>query len=107
MSEGEQLERLARRINWLDRYRRPLAISSAAVLTPLVVWWFHGWLPPNWPVAHLVMIAIGVAAFAWYGIETLYGFLIALWETDYAKLTRPAGLPRAEIVRRIRGGGRK
>lgn len=97
---SEQLERLARRINWLDRYRRPLSILAAAIASPLVLWWSTGWLPSYWPGAHMVGIAITIAVFAWYGIETFLGFLIALWETDYSKLTRPPGLPRAELLRR-------
>lgn len=101
MSEvSEQLERLARRINWLDRYRRPLAILLAAIASGFVLWWFTGWLPSSWPGVHMTGIAIVIAVFAWYGIETFLGFLIALWETDYSKLTRPPSLPRAELLRR-------
>ena len=101
MSEGEQLDKLARRINWLDRYRRVLAILSACIGTSALMWWLTGWWPTDWP-AHITLFGVTIAVFAWYGIETFYGFLIAVWETDYAKLTKPAGLPRAEVVRRIR-----
>jgi hypothetical protein len=103
---AEQLERLARRINWLDRYRRALAIPSAAIVTSIVTWQLSGYWPNDWPM-HVTMFALTGGVFVWYGIETFYGFLIALWETDYSKLTRPPGLPRAEIVRRIRSGARK
>ena len=100
MHESEQLERLAHRINWLDRYRRPLALVLAGILGPLSIWWISGWLPSNWPGAHLAMLAVAVIAFAWYCIETLLGFVLAVWETDYSKLTKPPSLPRAEVVRR-------
>jgi hypothetical protein len=100
MSQSEPLERLARRINWLDRYRRPLAILLAAIAAPLLIWQITEWLPADWPGAHMAGIAIWVAVIAWYGIETVLGFVLALWETDYSKLTRPPGLPRAEVVRR-------
>jgi uncharacterized BrkB/YihY/UPF0761 family membrane protein len=101
MSESEaQLDRLARRINFLERFRRPLSIVLAALMSPLVIWWFSGWLPDQWPGAHMAAMAICIAVFAWYAIETFFGFLMALWETDYSKLTRSVGLPRAELVRR-------
>ena len=95
-----ELERLARRIAWLDRYRRPLAILLSLILTPLILWWMFGWFPSNWPGFHIGMLGIMGAAIAWYCIETFLGFLIAVWETDYSKLTRPAELPRAQIVNR-------
>ncbi|MBA3502557.1 MAG: hypothetical protein M4D80_39715 [Myxococcota bacterium] len=94
-----QLERLARRINWLDRFRRPLSILLAAISAPLFLWWVTGQAPSEWPGAHMAGLAIVVGVFAWYGIETFMGFVIAVWETDYSKATR-RGLPRAELVRR-------
>ena len=102
MDQSRQLERLARRINWLDRYRRPLSLILAAIAGPLSIWWISGWLPSNWPGAHLAMLSVAVIAIAWYGIETLLAFVIAVWETDYSNLTKPASLPRAEVVRRPR-----
>ena len=100
MHESGQLERLARRINWLDRHRRLLSVVLAFACGPVSVWWLHGWLPDNWPGAHLVMVGVAIIAFSWYGIETLLGFVLALWETDYSKLTRPPSLPRAQVIRR-------
>ena len=102
MSESEQLRRLAGRINWLDRYRRPLAILLAAIAAPVVMWWVTGQMPTEWPGAHMGAIAIAVAVFAWYGIETFLGLVIAVWETDYSKATRREGMPRAILRRRRR-----
>lgn len=100
MSQSEQLDRLARRINWLDRYRRALSILVAAIGGALCIWWLTGWLPSNWPSAHMVMLAVAIVTFGWYTIETALGFVLALWETNYSKLTKPPGLPRAEVIRR-------
>jgi hypothetical protein len=99
-SSDEQLERLARRITWLDRFRRPLSILFAAISALLIMWWVTGQMPSEWPGAHMAAIAVAVAVFAWYGIETFMGLVIAVWETDYSKATRPPGLPRAELLRR-------
>ena len=101
MSGDAEIEKLARRISWLDRYRRPLSIGVATfIVLPLMWWWLSGWLPPNWPGAHTAFLAITIAAAAWYGIETLLGLALAIWETDHANLTRPAALPRAEVIER-------
>jgi hypothetical protein len=95
-----ELERLAHRIAWLDRYRRPLAIALAALLTPLALWSVFGWLPANWPGPHLVAIAVTIVVIGWYAIETAFGFVLAIWETDYSKLTKPPTLPPARVVRK-------
>ena len=99
MSPSElQMERLARRISWLDRFRRRASILSAALVAALLLWFFTGWFPSNWPTAHVVCVAAMIGIIVWYGIESVLGFALALWETDYAQLTRPAKLPRAEVV---------
>jgi hypothetical protein len=92
------LERLGRRIDQLDRWRRPLAIVFAVAI--LAGFYYGDWLPADWPRAHLAMTSVVLGAICWYGIEVLLGFVIAVWETDYSKLTDPPGLPRAEVLRR-------
>jgi len=100
MSQSEQLERLARRINWLDRWRRPISIVLAAIATPLLFWWGTGWVPWNAAGVHLTLVVIMTGAVVWYAIESVLGFWIALWETNYSQLTRPPGLPLAKLLRR-------
>lgn len=95
-----QLEVLARRINWLVRYRRALSIVLAGLASLAVVYHFSGWYPRSWPGGHMVAITVMVGTFCWYAIETAFGFVLALWETDYAGLTRPATLPAARLLRR-------
>jgi uncharacterized BrkB/YihY/UPF0761 family membrane protein len=97
----DEIDRLARRIHWLDRNRRRLSVGIAAVLVaPLFMLFLILWLPPQWPKIHAACVAIAIASASWYGIETALGLLQAVWETDHGKLTGPAELPRAKLVDR-------
>jgi uncharacterized BrkB/YihY/UPF0761 family membrane protein len=96
----DDIERLARRINWLDRNRRRLSVAISILLAPLFMLLLVWWLPPQWPKAHAACLAIATAAACWYGVETALGLVQAVWETDHNKLSGPATLPRAEVIRR-------
>lgn len=97
MSDDE-VEKLARRINWLDRNRRRLSVAIAVLLAPLMMLALVLWLPASWPKAHAASVAVAIACTSWYGIETALGLVLAVWETDHGKLTGPAKLPRAEVI---------
>ena len=99
MPRGTELEVLARRIAWLERFRRPLALLIAIALSAFAIYRMNEGLPPDWPRAHMIMIGACVGLVVWYGIEFALGCVIALWETDYHMRTKP-GLPLARIVRR-------
>ena len=99
-SDEQQLQKLARRIAWLDRFRRPLAILFAIVVSQLGIWSVFGGWPDDWPRVHLGMLSVMLGFVAWWAIEAALGFVLAIWETDHNKLTKPAELPRAEVVRR-------
>jgi hypothetical protein len=99
-SREHELQRLARRINWLARFRRPLSLVLATASALALVHHFTGWLPRSWPGGHIVFIALMLATVCWYAIESLLGFVLAFWETDYASLTRRPTLPRARLLRR-------
>ena len=97
----DEIDRLQRRINWLDANRRRLSVAIATfVIAPLMMLFLVLWLPPQWPKAHAACLAVAIAAASWYGIETLLGLVQAVWETDHGKLTGPAELPRAELIDR-------
>jgi len=91
---------LARRVGWLDRHRRRLAIAMTAILTPLVMWRLAAWLGSDWPRLHLYMIAVIVVFGVWMMIEVGLVWLTASWETEHDALTRDAGLPRAVLRRK-------
>lgn len=99
-SREHELQRLARRINWLARFRRPISIALAIGAALALNYHFTGWLPKSWPGGHMVGITIMLGTVCWYAIESVLGFVLALWETNYASLTRPPSLPRARLLRR-------
>jgi hypothetical protein len=99
-SREHELQRLARRINWLARFRRPIAIALAAAASLALMYHFTGWVPKSWPGGHMVFIIVMVGTVCWYAIESVLGFVLALWETDYASLTRRPSLPHARLLRR-------
>lgn len=102
MAGETRLEKITHRIAWLERWQRPLAIAVAAAAMSFAFWWFTNWLPPEWPRAHTAAIAFTLAVVVWYGVETVLGYAITLWEIEIAQLDRPAGLPRARLLRRRR-----
>jgi ABC-type uncharacterized transport system permease subunit len=99
-ARANELERIARRINWLVRYRRPIAILLAAVAAFALMHHFTGWLPRTWPGGHMVVTTMMLGTVCWYAMETMLGMVIAFWETAYSKLTRRVTLPPARALRR-------
>jgi hypothetical protein len=95
---------LARRVGWLDRYRRVIAIGSALVLTPIasghlgdaLEWPHYGWLAGA---------MIGLVA--WVAIEVGLACVTAFWEVQCVRLLGERGLPRAIAVPRKRAASRR
>lgn len=93
-------ESLARRVLWLDRYRRVSALALTALLLPVLIHAMASWLPAGWPSAHLYATSIALAVCTWYGIEVCLVSVLAWWETELAARERRGGLPRAQLLRR-------
>jgi hypothetical protein len=89
---------LARRIRWLDRNRRRLAIGIALlVIAPVVVMSCVWWTPPK---LYAAFLTIQMAALSWYGIETALRVVQSIWETSHRALAGTVQLPRAVIFGR-------
>ncbi len=101
-SPADRLETLAKRVRWLDRYRRLLSISLAVLAWLAISHQLAALFGAEWP--SVVPGATGAlfATAAWWIIEIVFAWMIALWETEHDKLSRDRGLPRAELVRRRR-----
>lgn len=91
---------LAGRVRWLDRYRRAVAIASAALLFLFVMHRLDTIVSAEWSNVVGTSISTLCAITAWWVIEVGLAWLTALWETEYDNLLRDRGLPRAEVVRR-------
>ncbi len=96
-----RIQILARRVGWLDRYRRTLAISITVILCPLVLLRVTDILGADWPRIHGTLVAVVIGVGMWVVTETLLAWMTAVWETECAHLMRENTVPRA-IVRKRR-----
>jgi len=97
----QRVERLAARVRWLDRYRRPLALAVAAVVAPYLMARIAKVLGAEWPEMHATLLSAMLGVIVWWILEVSLIYLTALWETEHAHLIRDRGLPRA-IARKAR-----
>lgn len=96
----DRAEVLVRRVRWLDRYRRWIAVSGAAVLAAVMIFatsWLFG---DDWPVFHARLLAIFGAVLGWWLIEVALAWVTAVWETQADRLLRDRGLPPMRVVKR-------
>lgn len=99
-SPPDRVEQLAHRVRWLDRYRRAIAILVALAGFGLVAHQLSEQLGESWLGIASMMLSTLCAALTWWLAEVALAWLTAVWETEYDRLTRDCGLPRAELVRR-------
>ena len=97
-ADAVDIERLARRVRWLDRYRRYLAITAAALLSILAMSRFEDIAGADWPGAHVDALGIMCAAIFWWVIEVALAWITSVWETRCDRLLRDRGLPRADLL---------
>ena len=93
----QRVEQLAARVLWLDRYRRMLAISSAAIVAPILIARVAEVLGADWPQIHATVLSVMLGVIVWWIIEVGLVYLTALWETEHDHLVRDRGLPRAVL----------
>jgi membrane protein YdbS with pleckstrin-like domain len=99
---ADRIETLAKRVRWLDRYRRLLSIPLAVVAWIAISRELAALFGTDWPSVVPGACAALFAAAAWWIIEIGFAWTIALWETEHDKLSRDRGLPRAELLPRRR-----
>lgn len=95
----QRVELLAARVRWLDRYRRIVAISAAAMIAPILIAQVAGVLGADWPQIHATILSVMLGVIVWWVIEVGLVYVTALWETEHDHLVRDRGLPRAILVR--------
>jgi hypothetical protein len=96
-SDRDRIDQLARRVGWLDRRRRPLALLGAAIASPLLLWQRDDVLDAEWPTVHELAVTLMVGVLLWIAIEIGLAWLIAIWETEQHQLLREGALPRARL----------
>jgi hypothetical protein len=92
-----RIQKLARRVGWLDRHRRVLAIAVSLVISPIMIGEISEALGSDWPQFHSTMLSIMIGLVVWCIAEVCLAGLTAIWETEYSRLIRDRGLPRAQI----------
>jgi hypothetical protein len=92
-----RIDVLARRVRWLDRYRRVLSMLIATVVWFVLMYELDLLIGSGWP--GLALPVFLAAATVWWIVEVAFAWAIALWETEHDRLMRGAGLPVARIVR--------
>jgi hypothetical protein len=97
-----RVDLLARRVRWLDSYRRGIAVGTAIALGPLIIHRLSSFLGVDWPQFHVMLLALVACVMSWWMIEAALAWMTALWETEYDRLVREKGLPRAVLRRRRR-----
>lgn len=97
MSErATRIDLLSRRVQWLDKHHRRLAMAAAAIVAPLLVWSVSNPIADS-PTAMLTFM-LGVVI--WWVVEIALAGVTATWETECAQIHRDRGLPRATVVRK-------
>ena len=102
MSSAERMERLATRVRWTDRARRPVAVVVALVLAVIANNRLQEAFDASWSLAAALVPLLMLAAVIWWAIEAVFALQMAMWETEYDRLSRDLGLPPARVVIRRR-----
>ena len=89
-----------RRVYWLDRGRRPVAILVALTLGPLLTMKFGDAMGPDWPSAHVWMLGLVLTPFIWLVTEITLAGIAALWDAEAAELASKRGVPAARALRK-------
>lgn len=95
---ADRAEVLVRRVRWLDRHRRRIAIAGAAALAGTMIFATSWLLGDDWPVFHARLLAIFGAVLGWWLIEVALAWVTAVWETEADRLLRDRGLPPMRVV---------
>jgi hypothetical protein len=98
MSRLSRIQRLARRVGWLDRYRRILAVGIAIILSVMMISRLREALGSDWPEMHATLLGIMLGAIVWCLAEIGLAWITALWETECHRLMRQGDLPAARLV---------
>ena len=91
-------DQLGRRVRWLDRYRRSIAVTVAVLFVPLCIVMLPRWLGSEWPEAHVWMMSVCASVITWWVVEVALAWQAALWETEYDRLRHDRGLPPARVI---------
>ena len=96
---SERAAQLERRVRWLDRRRRAIAVGTGVVVMLLVAYAMTQLMDDNWPAIHASALSMALGLLAWLAVEIALAWVAALWESEHDELLHH-GLPRAVARRR-------
>ena len=101
MVPDRRLSRLARRVHWVDRYRRTIAVTIAGCAVVFLFVTLPRVLGSDWPVFHARLMAIVAGLVLAFVVEVGLAGLLAWWELQIDRLQRrDRSLPRATLRRK-------
>jgi hypothetical protein len=100
IDRDERIDVLARRVRWLERYRRFVALACALALAPLILFKLQSFLGNDWPGVHATALTGVATVMAWWTIEVALAWQTAIYETEHYRLLGDRGLPRAQLLRK-------
>ena len=98
-AELGRAQRLAGRVRWLDRYRRPIATVIGLAVTLMVITGLYDRASPAWSRFYSIMLGLVLGVFTWVALEVVFAWFSAFWETEATHISRHPGLPRATLRR--------
>jgi hypothetical protein len=96
--DDARITTLAGRVRWLDRYRRVVAIATAALAAPPIMAVLDQVLGTDWPEMHATLLMLMIGVMMWWFVEVGLVWVTAVWETEYDRLVRDRGMPPARLV---------
>jgi hypothetical protein len=94
----DAIDRLSDRVNWLDRWRRYLAIGVTLLFAPTLLAQLGETLGEDWPAMHVGVLAVMIGTIVWWCTECALAWLTAVWEMRHERLCRERDLPRAIVL---------
>jgi hypothetical protein len=100
VDRDERIDVLSRRVRWLERYRRLVALACALALSPLIYVRLETFLGADWPGVHTTALTGVGTVLAWWTIEVALAWITAIYETEHYRLLGERFLPRAQLLRK-------
>lgn len=96
-----RVQKLAKRVGWLDRHRRTTAAGITIAISPLIFVKIYDLLGASgdWPKIYALVVGLAILSAVWAIAEVVLAWITAVWETELVEKTRDGELPRA-IVRK-------
>jgi hypothetical protein len=93
-----RVQKLAKRVGWLDRHRRAVACIVTIAASPLIFMRVYEYLGGgDWPKLYALLVGIIASIAVWAITEVALAWVTAMWETELVEKTRDGELPRAVV----------